>query len=222
MSLYYNIDMILYYGSKTDFKTPTYGLGNPSNDYGLGFYCSDDEAMARLWASQFEDGGFVIEFSLDDSLLKVLPLSGKEEEDVLRWITLLVRHRFSYRQRLDYQQTIDWLIRHFDTPINEYDMVVGYRADDSYFRYSLGFVSGDISLETLTEAMQFGRLGRQYVLLSKAAFGHIHYRRSYAVPHNDDYAFFRAKTLGEFHALAQKEDRIKNTFIGDLFKKYGQ
>lgn len=214
--------MKLYYGSKTLLQQPVYGEGNPTNDYGLGFYLTNDQNLADLWACQYPEGGFTITYSIDIRNLNILQLSDVGEESVLKWITLLVKHRFSYQQIIENKQVIDWLISHFDVTINQYDMIVGYRADDSYFNYSLGFVTGAISLETLTKAMKLGKLGLQYVLISKKSFREIQFVSSYPVLHKDDYKEFREKTLDEYHELLRQEDIFTNTFIGDLMKKYGK
>ena len=214
--------MKLYYGSKTLLQQPIYGEGNPTNDYGLGFYLTNDQNLADLWACQYPEGGFTITYSINIRNLNILQLSDVSEESVLKWITLLVKHRFSYQQIIENKQVIDWLISHFDVAINQYDMIVGYRADDSYFNYSIGFVTGAISLETLTKAMKLGKLGLQYVLISKKSFREIQFVSSYPVPHKDDYKEFREKTLDEYHELLRQEDIFTNTFIGDLMKKYGK
>ena len=40
--------MILYYGSKTLFEKPTFGVGNITNDYGLGFYLTPSFDSAKI------------------------------------------------------------------------------------------------------------------------------------------------------------------------------
>ena len=59
--------------------------------------------------------------------------------------------------------------------ISDYDIIIGYRADDSYFAFAQDFVSGAISLQKLSEAMRLGKLGQQIVLKSKKAFEKIQY-----------------------------------------------
>lgn len=222
MILYHYHAMKLYYGSKTYFNQPTFGIGNPSNDYGVGFYMTDSKAMAELWASQNPEGGYVLSFDIDLNHMRILKLADYDELSVLKWIALLAKHRFPYQSRLQYRDILDWLVSHFDSPINDYDIVIGYRADDSYFNYSVGFLAGDISLETLQKAMRLGKLGLQYVLISKASFGHLTYLGAEEVAFKTDYANFRAKTLSEYNELLRMEDRFTNTFIGELMKKYGK
>ena len=214
--------MKLYYGSKTLFTQPRFGEGNPSNDYGLGFYLTPEKATADLWASQHKNGGYTLSYSLDLKGLDVCALADSSELSILQWIALLTKHRFSYQQKTEYQSVIQWLDRHFSIPVDDHDVIVGYRADDAYFNYSLGFVAGDISLETLAKAMKLGQLGLQYVLKSKKAFARIQFLESYPVLHSEDYGSLRSKTLRQFHTLQRAEDRFHNTFIGELMKKYGE
>ena len=57
--------------------------------------------------------------------------------------------------------------------ISEYDVIIGYRADDSYFAFAQDFVAGVISLQKLSEAMRLGKLGEQIVLKSQKALERI-------------------------------------------------
>lgn len=50
-----------------------------------------------------------------------------------------------------------------------YDLIVGYRADDSYFSFANAFLNNTLSLEQLRKAMFLGKLGEQVVLKSEKA-----------------------------------------------------
>ena len=92
-----------------------------------------------------------------------------------------------YDMELEEQGRSDWqngsiaeegkryLKEHFLLDISEYDVIIGYRADDSYFSFAQDFVAGVISLQKLSEAMQLGELGEQIVLKSPQAFEKIKY-----------------------------------------------
>ena len=211
--------MNLYYGSEQVVERPIPNYGNSSNDYGLGFYLTPDYEMARLWASRYPNGGYATTYSLNLTDLNVLHLGHESEKEVLAWLALLCSHRFSYSAMGKNEERIEWLIRNFLPSIEPYDVIVGYRADDAYFRYSRGFIEGDISLETLSEAMKVGRLGMQHVLKSEKAFSSIRYVDSARVPHDNSYALFRSAASDEYHRLERKE-RVDNTFIRDLMRRY--
>ncbi|MBQ7366814.1 MAG: DUF3990 domain-containing protein [Spirochaetaceae bacterium] len=44
--------MTLYHGSERIVETPQFGAGNPRNDYGLGFYCTQHLELVKEWACQ--------------------------------------------------------------------------------------------------------------------------------------------------------------------------
>ena len=63
-----------------------------------------------------------------------------------------------------------YLIEHFSLPVKEYDIIKGYRADDSYFASAESFLNNTISVQSLSEALKLGDLGEQVVLMSEKAF----------------------------------------------------
>lgn len=71
-----------------------------------------------------------------------------------------------------------FIVQKIDTFLPDYrnyDVIIGYRADDSYFQFAKDFIQGTISLKTLGEAMRLGKLGEQIVLKSEKAFQTIKY-----------------------------------------------
>ena len=68
--------MILYHGSPFIIEKPELSKGKVSNDYGQGFYCTENIEMAREWACKGkEPPAFVNIYEVDLSGLKVLNLS---------------------------------------------------------------------------------------------------------------------------------------------------
>jgi len=214
------IAMKLYYGSETFFTSPTYGEGKANNDYGLGFYMTASYDLAKLWATKPRDGGFVLTFEFDMEGLNVLELDDYGEEQALRWISILVKHRFDFMEKEKYKDRIDWLNGKFPINMDSVDAIIGYRADDSYFNYSKSFVANELSFEVLTEAMRIGKLGLQYVAISKEAFSRLRFVKSDRFGHTSDYEMFQRRTLSEYQQM-KKTDKETNTFIRDLIRKYG-
>lgn len=164
-------ELIIYHGSIAIIEKPQYGLGKPYNDYGLGFYCTESLDLAKEWAVTTTQDGYVNKYALDTSDLKILDLS--KTGNVLHWITILIKNRvFSIKSDIA-KAGKQYLIDHFSLPIEDYDIVKGYRADDSYFAYANGFLNNTISVRTLKEALRLGNLGEQIVLISKKAFSQI-------------------------------------------------
>ena len=58
----------------------------------------------------------------------------------------------------------------FSIDYKNYDIIKGYRADDSYFSFATAFLNSTISLSQLESAMVLGKLGEQVALKSEKAF----------------------------------------------------
>lgn len=75
----------------------------------------------------------------------------------------------------------DYLLVKFAIDYENYDAIIGYRADDSYFSFAQDFINGTISYRQLNNAMHLVRLGWQFVLKSKNAFDQVRFVGSEAV-----------------------------------------
>lgn len=167
--------MIIYHGSKDLIKKPIYGIGNPKNDYGLGFYCTESLELAKEWAcSNNETNGYanIYEIHLDN--YKVLDLR-KKEYTILNWLALLLKFRTFDINKPIASQAKDFIIKNYLINTDNYDIIIGYRADDSYFSFAKDFINNTITLEQLSKAMQLGDLGTQIVIKSKKAIESLKY-----------------------------------------------
>jgi len=94
----------------------------------------------------------------------------KPEYSILNWLAVLARYR-SYWQKASLSEAAkSYLQENFFVDPEEYDVIIGYRTDDSYFSFAQDFVAGALSLEQLSEAMHLGRRGEQVVLKSRRSF----------------------------------------------------
>ena len=167
-------NLIIYHGSVSVIERPEYGKGKPYNDYGLGFYCTESLDLAKEWAVGENRDGYANKYSLDMEGLNLLDLSQKGFT-VLHWITLLLQNRIFTLKSDIAKIGKEYLISHFALPVKDYDVIKGYRADDSYFAYAESFLNNTISVQRLSEALRLGNLGEQIVLMSKKAFSHIRF-----------------------------------------------
>ena len=211
--------MELYHGSDKIITAPKYNYGNHTNDYGCGFYMSDKKDIAKLLASKNINGGYVMSYEVNIKNLNVLFLDDQNEESILKWISILVKHRFSRYEIERYKNIIEALNDKYPIDTNDCDMIVGYRADDSYFQYSRDFIANDLSLETLSQAMHLDRLGKQYVLISEKSFKNIVLKNYEKVSYSDEYDYFRKETNRQYHII-KNEDSINNTYIRDILRKW--
>ena len=164
--------MILYHGSKDIIERPIYGQGKKYNDYGLGFYCTDNIELAKEWGTSFERSGYANRYQIDCTGLTILDLND-DKYCILHWLAILLSNReFDTPAGLALEAK-EFLKKNFMLDYKEYDIIKGYRADDSYFSFAQDFINGTISYRQLNNAMHLGKLGIQYVLKSKEAFNRI-------------------------------------------------
>ena len=165
-------NITIYHGSEKTIVLPKYGQGKPYNDYGLGFYCTEDKALAQEWAVLENRDGFANEYTLNMDGLKTLNLSDKQYS-VLHWLTILLKNRV-FRLKGDIAvQGRQYLMEKYSIDVSSFDIIKGYRADDSYFSYAQSFLNNELSVSRLEAAMKYGKLGEQIVLVSQKAFEQI-------------------------------------------------
>ena len=162
----------LLHGSEQIVEVPDISFGNQHNDYGRGFYCTREEEMAKEWACKIGTDGFMNRYHVSGDGLQMLYLSDGTHT-VLNWIAVLLKHRtFSLSSPIA-MDAREYIIEHYAVDTSSYDLICGYRADDSYFRYAEAFVENTLPLRSLNKALQLGKLGLQTVLISPKAFSQI-------------------------------------------------
>ncbi len=166
--------MILYHGSPEVVQVPTYGFGSAQNDYGRGFYCTESLDLAKEWACPTIKDGFANKYEIPLSDLNVLYLN-QEGYHILNWLAILLQNRIFSKRAPITRQASAYILSEFLPDISGYDVICGYRADDSYFSYAKDFLNNTISLSQLSQAMKLGELGEQIVLMSEKAFECIQY-----------------------------------------------
>ena len=164
----------LYHGSEQLIEEPTFGKGKENNDFGLGFYCTESEDLAKEWAVSSLRNGFANRYTLDTEYLNILNLNSPDFT-ILNWIAVLVEHRLFSIKTPVARRAKRYLVENFSVNVNAFDVVTGYRADDSYFDYAESFLNNGITVEQLARAMRLGKLGEQIVLKSRFAFSKLHY-----------------------------------------------
>ena len=166
--------MKLYHGSDHIVEAPTYGLGKPYNDYGLGFYCTQHPDMAGEWAVGFDHDGFVNEYDFDTNGLEIVDLDALEFT-TLHWLAVLLANRWFDVRAPIANEAREYLLANFAVDLSKADVIEGYRADDSYFTFAQDFINGTISYRQLGNAMRLGELGRQVVVKSERAFSRLQF-----------------------------------------------
>lgn len=170
----------IYHGSDKTIQIPQYGQGKEHNDFGLGFYCTENKELAKEWACSALKDGFANCYTLDTSGMNILRLN-TEEYTILNWIAVLVAHRLFRVKTPIAGKALKYLHENFSVNVEAYDLIIGYRADDAYFDFADAFLNNAITVEQLAQAMRLGKLGEQIVLKSRYAFEQISFEGAEAV-----------------------------------------
>lgn len=208
--------LIIYHGSKDVVEKPCYHGGKLQNDYGYGFYCTESLELAKEWASNNkETNGYANKYSIDLDGLKILDLSN-EKYSILNWIAILLKFRtFDLSNEMSIKAK-EYLLNNFYIDVNDYDIVIGYRADDSYFSFAKDFLNNTISVQKLKKAMELGKLGKQVVIISELAFAKLKFEGTEEVETLEYYEKRKSRDI------ETKEQYLKNTrnsisLINDIF-----
>ena len=163
--------IILYHGSQEIVRTPKLELGKKNNDFGQGFYCTKVIERGKEWACKESLFGILNKYELDLEGLKILDLT-KVKYPSLTWISLLIKNR-KFNKDNDADLVAKEIDRLFGIDVSEYDLIIGYRADDSYFSFAQAFLSNSLAIQSLSYVLGLGHLGLQYFLRSEKAFNQI-------------------------------------------------
>ena len=217
------MDRIIYHGSEFIIKKPEFLKGNVHNDYGLGFYCCSNKELAREWAARKKGTGFVNRYKIRDDRLKILDLTKPPFDNVLYWVALLMHNReLSNAFKQNYPRELKYLEDKYLIDVSKYDIVIGYRADDSYFHFPEAFVRSDITLASLNAIFKAGDLGKQYVIVSEKAFKLIRFVDYEMTQYSSKEEYYRRKAGADkvFGDLLINDRYSKETRLRDLVIDY--
>lgn len=208
----------IYHGSKQIVEVPAFGLGKKNNDFGLGFYCTQSDDLAREWAVSSLQDGFCNRYSIDTEYLNILNLNSPDYT-ILNWIAVLLQHRLFSIKTPVARRAKHYLIDNFSVNVNAFDIVTGYRADDSYFDYAESFLNNGISVEQLARAMRLGKLGEQIVIKSQYAFSKLKYE-GFDVAEKDTFYVLRKARDDEANQLYLEmlEEESDGLYIQDIMR----
>lgn len=208
----------IYHGSEKNIEQPIFGEGKKNNDFGLGFYCTENEDLAKEWAVSSLRNGFSNRYTLDTECLNILHLNSSDYT-ILNWIAVLVEHRLFSIKTPVARRAKQYLIDNFSINVNAYDLIIGYRADDSYFDYAESFLNNGISVEQLARAMRLGKLGEQIVIKSKFAFSQLNYE-GFDIAEKDRYYVLRKARNDEANQLYLEmlEEDCDGLYIQDIMR----
>lgn len=192
----------IYHGSKEIMKRPEYEEGRIFRDYGSGFYCTEDSALAKEWAVSLDRNGYSNIYEIDETGLSILDLND-DSYSLLNWLAVLLANREFDCQSVLAQEARDYILSEFSVDLGGYDIVIGRRADNSCFTFAQDFLNGVLSWR------QFSRMVKNdkalvYVLKSQKAFDRLEYLGNVMV------------IAGSWYALKESRDRkLRRDYFDD-------
>ena len=207
----------LYHGSWEIVSNPQYGLGRIDNDYGQGFYCTADIELAKEWACSEKSTSWCNSYTLDTTGLNILDLT-TDDFTALQWLALLINNRNVTMDSQIMRRGANWLIENHLPDISTYDVVIGYRADDSFFRIARAFISNTLPLEFLEESLRSGDPGIQYTIKSERAFNALQFVNATPVDHRIYYSRRTAHSQAA-SSLVFDKNYDDGTFLSDIIRR---
>lgn len=208
-------DFVIYHGSQQIVEVPKFGIGKTYNDYGQGFYCTENIELAKEWACPVKNDGYANKYILHLDGMNVMHLT-KGQFNILNWLAILLSNR-----KFDITSPVgnsarEFILSRFMPDTTNVDVMIGYRADDSYFSFAEDFVNNTISLRDLNRAMQLGTLGEQIVLLSERSFKQIEFA-NYEIADYREYYFKRAERDQNARASYANQKKNLQQLMNDIF-----
>lgn len=229
-----NQNITIYHGSSKELKTPIYGFGSSDNDYGSGFYTTFLREKADAWAITMGDGsdGVTNKYTINIDGLNIINL---DNYGILTWIATILKNR-SVKDPF-HQLKAELLVEKYSIDLSKADIVIGYRADDSYMDIVEWFLDDKIDVCDVERLFRKGELGTQFFIQSEKAFERIQFVESYKVAYSEELLQDEKKARKEVSRFINNRSRaiiidrleitgitatdaIDNTYIYDAENSY--
>lgn len=154
--------MLLYHGSKSGIKGDVKPQSRQSCDFGCGFYMGDKPEQPKGLIASYENNRFYeIEYNTEGLKIKSF------EDDYMGQIDWALF--IAYNRQPEKLEQYKKLYKRYREYNELYDMIVGIIADDKMTQVMQLFFNGQMCDKAFIEAMQYVKLGNQYVLKTDEA-----------------------------------------------------
>ena len=155
--------MILYHGTNEDIETIDLTKGLRHKDFGKGFYVTPDKAtairMAKKKARLFGGTATLITYEMDDTVFRSdLKIKVFPEKACVEWLLFVDANRD----------------RKNETPIHDFDIVIGPIANDGVVLQLTNYREGIYSPEQVARLLQDRYLDQQYYFGTERALSFLH------------------------------------------------
>ena len=81
------MEKMIYHGSDHIIEHPEFGYGKTYNDYGTGFYCTENPNMAKEWGVGIDHNGYANQYKITCDGLSIFDLNASKYT-MLHWLTI--------------------------------------------------------------------------------------------------------------------------------------
>lgn len=196
---------VLYHGSDKIVDKPMFGVGKEDNDYGSGFYTTEDLEKAREWAwINGSSNSICNQYELETDGLNILNL---DEYGTLAWVAEVISHRGA---RTEIANEIgNRIVEKYKVDTSKADVIIGYRADDSYISVVEAFLNNQLTIDEVDRQFRKGDLGKQVFIKSQKAFDALSFvgYEKVEAQKNNDYGNADAKARREVSQYLNNRER---------------
>ena len=145
--------MLLYHGSSVIVQQPSFKHSRGDIDFGVGFYLTNDERMAKKWAAS-KKMAIVNKYEIEIDRLKTHHFSLDAE-----WLRYVRDNRF----------------KHENSEYNKYDILIGPTADDKLYDSLREYLDGAMTEKETIRVMNVLGYSEQVVMKSEFALENLHF-----------------------------------------------
>lgn len=149
---------LLFHGTNVIIKEPDLKHSDEDIDFGIGFYLTQDERMAKKWASR-KQNSIVNSYHIDSSNLKAYHFNLDKE-----WLEYVRANRVVSSDSQKIKQKYE-----------EYDILIGPTADDSLYDTIQEYLDEEISAETAIKYLNVAGYSEQIVIKSEKAIQNLQF-----------------------------------------------
>lgn len=179
-----NQKIILYHGTASIFDIPDISYSREDIDFGVGFYCTEDLEMAKMWAAH-KKRSIVNVYELDLSNLNIYHFKADEE-----WLAFIQGNRM-WDKIEDY---------------SSYDILMGPTADDKLFTTLNRYMDGEYTAEMAIAIINIMGYNNQVVLKNKKAIQQIKYKNRILISNEEKITL---KQKSSFNYKIRMKDELK-------------
>jgi DNA-binding transcriptional regulator YiaG len=210
------MNKVLFHGSPKIVEKPLLGFGKNSNDFGPGFYCTEDRELAKEWAVSYKSNGYLNKYEIDIEGLNVLDLKSVDD-GFNQWIALILDNRPT---SISSELKGSFINSHYPD-LYGVDVILGYRGDSSIFTILDDYLNNKIDTKNLLKKIKKSGLGDEIVLVSQTAIDKLKFIGCESVSYFDCYRTkqIRDQKEREIYYKNNSEETARKNLA--LFLDYG-